>query len=1685
MWLILLILGVILLVPLVSLIIYIQYWHNYWRYKDIPHDRPRPLLLSLNYWSKLGVPHEKPLFLLGNMKGLGYTYHWIEINRRIYAKFKDSSPIAGLYTFLTKAVIVMDLDLIKNILIKDFQYSVDRDLFHNERDDPLTGNLVFLDGEAWRMLRQKMSTVFTSGKVKSMFSTIVKVAERLEQSCDFIVNKGENQIEMKDLCARFTTDVIGECAFGIGCNSLEEPRAEFREMGRNVFEKPRHSMLVQSFMFTNPHLARQLRMKYFRNDTSKFFMRVVKETIKLRQDNQIKLCMKDYLLPNSEVILEKGLRIIIPIDAIHNDPEYFKEPEKFNPDRFSSGAMARQHPAFSFLPFGEGPRNCIGMRFGKLQAQIGLMIVVAIMFITVFITLLVIMCLAAYLKLKNIYSYWSKLGVPHEKPLFFLGNMKGLGYTYHWTEINRRVYAKFKDSSPIAGLYTFLTKAVIVMDLDLIKNILIKDFQYFSDRGIFHNERDDPLTGNLLFLDGEPWRVLRQKISAVFTSGKVKFMFSTIVKVAERLEQSCDIIANNGAGQVEVEDLCARFTTDVIGTCAFGIECNSLEEPRAEFREMGRNIFEQPRHSLLVQCFMLSNPNLARRLRMKAFRKNTSKFFMSVVKETIKFRKENHITCNDFMDLLIQLMEKREKFLKQNQRIQDGDLARGLTFEQACAQAMALFLAGFDTSLATMSFCLYELALNPDIQRKLREEMLTVLEKYNSQITYESLKEMTYLEQVFNETLRKYPVVPLLPRICGQDYYLPNSDLILEKGLRIIIPIDAIHNDPEYFKDPEKFNPDRFSSGAMARQHPAFSFLPFGEGPRNCFGMCFAKLQTQIVIVMDLDLIKNILVKDFQCFSDRGLFHNERDDPLTGNLLFLDGDAWRMLRQKMSADFTGGKVKSMFATIVNVAAKLEQACDIIVNNRGHQIEVEDLCARFTTDVIGTCAFGIECNSLEEPRAEFREMGRNIFEQPRHSLLVQSFMICNADLARQLRMKIFRNDTSKFFMSVVKETIKLRKKDQIKRNDFMDLLIELMEKRENLLKQGQRIEEDDMASGLTFEQACAQAMVFFVAGFDTSSSTMSFCLYELALNPDIQRKLREEILTVLDKYNSQITYESLKEMTYLEQVFNETLRKYPVVPLLPRVCVKDYRLPNSDLILEKGLRIIIPIDAIQNDPEYFKEPEIFNPDRFSSGAMVQQHPTFSFLPFGEGPRNCFGMLFGKLQTQIGLIVMLRKFHFSTTSETKVPLLLIMDLNLIKNILVKDFQCFSDRGLFHNERDDPLTGNLLLLDGDAWRMLRQKMSGVFTSGKVKVMFFTIVNVAERLEQACDFIVNKGAGQIEVKDLCARFTTDVIGECAFGIECNSLHDPKCKFRKMSRKLLESPRYSLFIQSLIFTNPNLARRLRMKAFGKRTTDFFMGVVRETIKLRRANQIKQNDFMDLLIDLIDKREKLLKQGQRVEEADMTSGLTFEQACAQAIVFFLAGFDTSSATMSFCLYELALNPDIQRKLREEILTVLEKYNSQITYESLKEMTYLEQVFNETLRKYPVVPLLPRVCVKDYRLPNSDLALEKGLGIIIPIDAIHNDPEYFEEPEIFNPDRFSSAAIAQQHPAFSFLPFGEGPRNCIGMRFGKLQTQIGLITMLRKFQFSTTSETKIPLHYSKNSFLLTAESGICLQIEKLY
>lgn len=139
------------------------------------------------------------------------------------------------------------------------------------------------------------------------------------------------------------------------------------------------------------------------------------------------------------------------------------------------------------------------------------------------------------------------------------------------------------------------------------------------------------------------------------------------------------------------------------------------------------------------------------------------------------------------------------------------------------------------------------------------------------------------------------------------------------------------------------------------------------------------------------------------------------------------------------------------------------------------------------------------------------------------------------------------------------------------------------------------------------------------------------------------------------------------------------------------------------------------------------------------------------------------------------------------------------------------------------------------------------------------------------------------------------------------------------------------------------------------------------------------------------------------------------------------------------------------------------------------------ILTETMRKHPSVGTLHRVTGKDYTLPNGAVA-PKGTYVIVPVIAFHSDPDYFPNPEIFDPDRFSEENKKKRH-VFAYLPFGEGPRNCIGIRFGMLQTKLGLAMLLKHLQFTVCSKTKNPMGTDNVSLLLLPEGGVWLNVSK--
>ncbi|XP_039435842.1 probable cytochrome P450 6a17 [Culex pipiens pallens] len=423
----------------------------------------------------------------------------------------------------------------------------------------------------------------------------------------------------------------------------------------------------------------------------------------------------------------------------------------------------------------------------------------------------------------------------------------------------------------------------------------------------------------------------------------------------------------------------------------------------------------------------------------------------------------------------------------------------------------------------------------------------------------------------------------------------------------------------------------------------------------------------------------------------------------------------------------------------------------------------------------------------------------------------------------------------------------------------------------------------------------------------------------------------------------------------------------------------------------------------------------------------------------------------------------------------PTALILDLDFAKDVFVKDFQYFHDRGVYCNEKADPITAHLVTMSGTKWKNLRTKLTPTFTSGKMKMMFPTIVGVAEEFRKGL-LVEAEAGGEVEMKEFLARFTTDVIGTCAFGLECNSLKDPDAEFRRMGKKALTLSTMDFLRRILTVTFKDVAMKFNVRLSNPDVANFFMNAVRETVDYREKNKIQRNDFMDLLIRM--------KNVEPIEGGDpnQVGQLTIEEIAAQSFVFFLAGFETSSTAMTFCLYELAQNQELQDKARNNVLDVLKEHGS-ISYEAVHDMKYIEMCINESLRKYPPIANILREVTKDYHVPDMNVTLPKGHRVMLPIYAIHHDPEYYPVPDQYDPERFKPAAVAARHQ-MAFVPFGEGPRVCIGQRFGMMQARVGLAYLLKNFRFRLSEKTSVPLKILASSTVLATQGGLWLHIEKL-
>lgn len=302
----------------------------------------------------------------------------------------------------------------------------------------------------------------------------------------------------------------------------------------------------------------------------------------------------------------------------------------------------------------------------------------------VLLTLTIGVVTALYFYFRRNMNYWNDRGVPCLKPSLLFGS---LNPSIH-NNVNMRIsYEHFKFEHKVCGFYLLQSPRLIILDLDLIKNVLIKDFNNFVDRGMYNNAEGDPLSGHLLAIEGDKWRNLRNKLSPTFSSGKMKMMFPILQAYTKGLVDLVEDQQSSNEIGLDIKDVCTRFTADVIGSCGFGLECNALTDKESQMLKMGE--FFDIRDPWVRLNFMFVNvfPKLAKRLKMKVTPQFIVNFFMPMIKQTYEYRVNSDIQRNDFMSLLIQIM-------KNGKMNKDGYGSDTLTFNELAAQSFLFFVAG-------------------------------------------------------------------------------------------------------------------------------------------------------------------------------------------------------------------------------------------------------------------------------------------------------------------------------------------------------------------------------------------------------------------------------------------------------------------------------------------------------------------------------------------------------------------------------------------------------------------------------------------------------------------------------------------------------------------------------------------------------------------------------------------------------------------------------------------------------------------------------------------------------------------------------------------------------------------------------------------------------------------------------
>ena len=319
-------------------------------------------------------------------------------------------------------------------------------------------------------------------------------------------------------------------------------------------------------------------------------------------------------------------------------------------------------------------------------------------------------------------------------------------------------------------------------------------------------------------------------------------------------------------------------------------------------------------------------------------------------------------------------------------------------------------------------------------------------------------------------------------------------------------------------------------------------------------------------------------------------------------------------------------------------------------------------------------------------------------------------------------------------------------------------------------------------------------------------------------------------------------------------------------------------------------------------------------------------------------------------------------------------------------------------------------------------------------------------------------------DVNPLFSLFALDVILSAAFGMQADIQSNPDSDTVHKAKTVFSTPLWVRAFSMFPFSD-YFSKKFNISPLNH--TEYFIRLARTIYDVRKAQRTpSRRDLLQLMLEA---------QEEEIEGVGMK--LRDEEVSAQSVIFMVAGFETTGSTLSYMAYVLATHPEIQEKLLEELDEAVESRGDMPLYDFVNSLDYLDRVLCEVLRLYTPGFLVHRRCNETCTI--NGVTIPSGVDVFMPPYVLHRDPALWPDPEKFDPDRFSPENRATQEP-YSYMPFGMGPRQCIGFRFALLEMKTAMLKILSKVKFQRATDTASKLRFQA-VLLMQPRDPIVLEI----